>query len=250
MCFTRVRLSVSRKMPQFPKYVSDICQPAMEIVYLFCSRFEYAARPLSRFTLACNLKCVTLLIKVFDSRDVCCVVVGLQISPLAQLREGGIYIRLLGGFRKIKCSNGVEHVMMPPPGMPRPDKATLDGFSSFLETSIDQAAATNPRPGRATVHRLNRTEYANAVRDLLAHDVDATALLPPDDESSGFDNIADVLNVPPSLMERYLSASWNISRAATGNPGISPSTAVYRVRPDLSQDQHLDGMNTHIFEIA
>jgi len=132
--------------------------------------------------------------------------------------------------------------MMPPPGMPRPDKATLDGFSSFLETSIDQAAATNPRPGRATVHRLNRTEYANAVRDLLAYDVDATALLPPDDESSGFDNIADVLNVPPSLMERYLSASWNISRAAIGNPGISPSTAVYRVRPDLSQDQHLDGM--------
>ena len=141
-----------------------------------------------------------------------------------------------------KAIRKVRAGMMPPPGMPRPDKATLDGFSSFLETSIDQAAATNPRPGRATVHRLNRTEYANAVRDLLAHDVDATALLPPDDESSGFDNIADVLNVPPSLMERYLSASWNISRAATGNPGISPSTAVYRVRPDLSQDQHLDGM--------
>ena len=141
-----------------------------------------------------------------------------------------------------KAIRKVRAGMMPPPGMPRPDKATLDGFSSFLETSIDQAAATNPRPGRATVHRLNRTEYANAVRDLLAYDVDATALLPPDDESSGFDNIADVLNVPPSLMERYLSASWNISRAAIGNPGISPSTAVYRVRPDLSQDQHLDGM--------
>jgi mono/diheme cytochrome c family protein len=141
-----------------------------------------------------------------------------------------------------KAIRKVRAGMMPPPGMPRPDKATLDGFSSFLETSIDQAAATNPRSGRATVHRLNRTEYANAVRDLVAYDVDATALLPPDDESSGFDNIADVLNVPPSLMERYLSASWNISRAAIGNPGISPSTAVYRVRPDLSQDQHLDGM--------
>src|SRR4030095_8435149 len=91
-------------------------------------------------------------------------------------------------------------------------------------------------------HRLNRTEYANAIHDLLALDVDATSLLPPDDESSGFDNIADVLNFPPSLMELYLSASWNISRAAVGNPGIAASTATYRVRPDLSQDQHIDGM--------
>ncbi len=132
--------------------------------------------------------------------------------------------------------------MMPPPGMPRPDKATLDGFSAFLENSLDQAAALKPRPGRATIHRLNRTEYAKAIRDFLALDVDAASLLPPDDESSGFDNIADVLNVPPSLMERYLSASWNISRAAVGNPGIAPSMVTYRVRPDLSQDQHIDGM--------
>jgi hypothetical protein len=141
-----------------------------------------------------------------------------------------------------KVIRKVRAGMMPPPGMPRPDKATLDAFSTFLETSLDQAAALQPKPGRATVHRLNRTEYANAIRDLLALDVDAAALLPPDDESSGFDNIADVLNVPPSLMERYLSASWNISRAAVGNPHIAASTATYRVRPDLSQDQHIDGM--------
>ena len=132
--------------------------------------------------------------------------------------------------------------MMPPPGMPRPDKSTLDAFSAFLENSLDQATTLKPRPGRATIHRLNRTEYANAIRDLLALDVDAASLLPPDDESSGFDNIADVLNVPPSLMERYLSASWNISRAAVGNRGIAPSMVTYRVRPDLSQDQHIDGM--------
>jgi len=141
-----------------------------------------------------------------------------------------------------KVIRKVRAGMMPPPGMPRPDKATLDGFSAFLENSLDQAAALKPRPGRATIHRLNRTEYANAIRDLLALDVDAASLLPPDDESSGFDNIADVLNVPPSLMERYLSASWNISRAAVGNPGIAPSMVTYRVRPDLSQDQHIDGM--------
>jgi len=141
-----------------------------------------------------------------------------------------------------KVIRKVRAGMMPPPGMPRPDKSTLDAFSAFLENSLDQAATLKPRPGRATIHRLNRTEYANAIRDLLALDVDAASLLPPDDESSGFDNIADVLNVPPSLMERYLSASWNISRTAVGNPGIAPSMVTYRVRPDLSQDQHIDGM--------
>src|SRR5262249_55900555 len=88
---------------------------------------------------------------------------------------------------------------MPPQGMPRPDKAALDGLASFLETSIDHAAAVKPNPGHATMHRLNRAEYANAVRDVLSLDVDTTALLPPDDESSGFDNIADVLRVSPSL---------------------------------------------------
>ena len=132
--------------------------------------------------------------------------------------------------------------MMPPPGMPRPEAARLDALASFLETSIDRAAAATPRPGRTTIHRLNRAEYANAIRDLLALEIDATALLPPDDESSGFDNIADVLTVSPSLMERYLSASWNISRMALGNPAITSTTVVYRVRPDLSQDQHVDGL--------
>ncbi len=131
---------------------------------------------------------------------------------------------------------------MPPQGMPRPDRATLDGLASFLETSLDRAYAAKPNPGHATMHRLNRTEYANAVRDLLGLEIDTETLLPPDDESSGFDNIADVLRVSPSLMERYLSASWNISRLAVGNASIAPATATYRVRPDLSQDQHIDGL--------
>jgi cytochrome c551/c552 len=131
---------------------------------------------------------------------------------------------------------------MPPLGMPRPDAASLDGLASFLETSVDRAAAQHPNPGRASMHRLNRAEYANAIHDLLGLDIDSTALLPPDDESSGFDNMADVLKVSPSLMERYLSASWNISRLAVGNLKIAPATSVYRVRPDLSQDQHIDGL--------
>jgi mono/diheme cytochrome c family protein len=141
-----------------------------------------------------------------------------------------------------KVIRKVRAGMMPPAGMPRPDAATLDAFVAHLETTIDRAAAANPQPGRTTLHRLNRAEYANAIRDLLALEIDATALLPPDDESSGFDNIADVLTVSPSLMERYLSASWNISRAALGNVNITPATVTYRVRPDLSQDQHIDGM--------
>jgi hypothetical protein len=131
---------------------------------------------------------------------------------------------------------------MPPQGVPRPDKATTDGLASFLETSLDRAYAANPNPGRASMHRLNRAEYANAIRDLLALNIDATELLPPDDESSGFDNIADVLKVSPSLMERYLSASWNISREAVGDSRIVATTATYRVRPDLSQDQHIEGL--------
>jgi hypothetical protein len=141
-----------------------------------------------------------------------------------------------------KVIRKVRAGMMPPAGMPRPDAATFEAFVSYLETSIDRQAAANPRPGRTALHRLNRAEYANAIRDLLALEIDSTALLPPDDESSGFDNIADVLNVSPSLMERYLSASWNISRMALGNVAITPSTVTYRVRPDLSQDQHIDGM--------
>jgi len=141
-----------------------------------------------------------------------------------------------------KVIRKVRAGMMPPAGMPRPDAAAFEAFVSRLETTIDRAAAARPRPGRTALHRLNRAEYANAIRDLLSLEIDATALLPPDDESSGFDNIADVLTVSPSLMERYLSASWNISRTALGNVNITPSTATYRVRPDLSQDQQLEGL--------
>jgi hypothetical protein len=131
---------------------------------------------------------------------------------------------------------------MPPQGMPRPDQSAIDGLASYLEVSLDRAAAAKPNPGHAAMHRLNRAEYANAIRDLLGLDIDSTALLPPDDESSGFDNIADVLRMSPSLMERYLSASWNISREAVGDMNIAPATATYRVRPDLSQDQHIEGL--------
>jgi mono/diheme cytochrome c family protein len=132
--------------------------------------------------------------------------------------------------------------MMPPAGMPRPDKTTMDGLVSWLEKSLDRAAQASPNPGRDPVHRLNRTEYANAIRDLLALRVDVSDLLPADDEANGFDNIADVLKVSPSLLEQYLSASREISRLAVGDPGIAPVSQVYRVPPDLAQSEHIEGL--------
>lgn len=131
---------------------------------------------------------------------------------------------------------------MPPQGMPRPDAASVDNLVSYLETSLDRAAAAHPNPGHATVHRLNRSEYSNSIRDLLALNVDAASLLPPDDESYGFDNIADVLGVSPVLLEAYMSASRKISRLAVGDPAIRPVAQTYKTRPDLSQDQRMEGM--------
>jgi mono/diheme cytochrome c family protein len=132
--------------------------------------------------------------------------------------------------------------MMPPQGLPRPDQGTRDGLVSFLQTTLDRAAATNPNPGRPLVHRLNRTEYANAIRDLLALDVDSASLLPPDDSGYGFDNIADVLGVSPVLLERYLSAAGKISALAVGDPGVGPAGETFRVRQDASQDVHIEGL--------
>ncbi len=131
---------------------------------------------------------------------------------------------------------------MPPMGMPKPDAAARTALVASLESTIDQAAALHPSPGRNTLHRLNRSEYANAIHDLLSLDIDASSLLPPDDESYGFDNIADVLKTSPSLLERYMSAAWNISRLAVGDPAIGASSAIYRARADLSQNEHIEGL--------
>jgi len=131
---------------------------------------------------------------------------------------------------------------MPPAGLPRPAQPAYDSLVSTLETSLDRAAAAQPNPGRATLHRLNRTEYGNAIRDLLNLDVDASALLPTDDASFGFDNIADVLTVSPALLERYMSAAGKISRLAVGDPKTSPIIDTYRVRADVTQNDHIDGL--------
>src|SRR5215471_13085942 len=132
--------------------------------------------------------------------------------------------------------------LMPPSGAPRPDRAVLENFRATLETAIDQAAASKPNPGATALHRLNRTEYANAIRDLLAVDVDVATILPADDSSEGLDNIADVLGTSPALIERYVGAAAKISRVAVGDTDISPLSTTYKVRGDLSQDKHIPGL--------
>ena len=131
--------------------------------------------------------------------------------------------------------------MMPPQGMPRPDEATLEAFAVSLEQTLDRAAQGTVKPGYKPVHRLNRTEYGNAVRDLLDLQVDVTDLLPADDESNGFDNIAGVLRVSPSLLEQYLAAARRISSLAVGSDTDVVRLA-YRISPDDSQEDHVEGL--------
>ena len=131
---------------------------------------------------------------------------------------------------------------MPPQGSKRPDDATAHALIQTLETELDRAAAAHPNPGKAVLRHLNRAEYANAIRDLLALDVDTASLLPPDDSAYGFDNIGDVLGVSPALLERYLSAADRISELAVGDLSIGSGTKTYRVPLDRSQDQHLEGL--------
>jgi hypothetical protein len=132
--------------------------------------------------------------------------------------------------------------MMPPSGMPRPDETAVRTLVSSLQTSLDRAAAARPNPGASTLHRLNRAEYANAIRDLLAIDVDVASLLPPDDSVSGFDNIADALGVSPVLLERYLSAAMKIAPLAVGTYSDGPAESTYRAPADLNQTQHVEGL--------
>ena len=129
---------------------------------------------------------------------------------------------------------------MPPAGMPRPDEGGYDLSATFLETELDRYAAANPNPGRtAPLHRLNRAEYTNAIRDVLGLDVDAIdipSLLPADDSGYGFDNIGDVLSVSPVLLERYMSAAAKIARLAIGTPAARPDVATYEISKFLKQD--------------
>jgi len=129
--------------------------------------------------------------------------------------------------------------LMPPTNARRPDPATLETMIRWMEDELDKSAVTHlPPPG---LHRLNRTEYTNAVRDVVGLEVDATKFLPPDDSTSGFDNIAGALTMSPALMQAYLSAAGKISRLAMGNVS-GPTQTVYDAAPDTSQNSHIEGL--------
>ena len=131
--------------------------------------------------------------------------------------------------------------MMPPEGRPRPEAPVLAAFIDQLETRLDRAAAAVPNPGRPILHRLNRTEYANAVRDLFGLEIDTTSLLPPDDMSQGYDNMSDVLTISPTLLESYLAAAGRIARMTVGDPKATPSVDTYIVPQAFSQMRHVPG---------
>src|SRR5881397_81362 len=159
----------------------------------------------------------------------------LDTADLANIpSQSGIWEKVI---RKLRAE------MMPPVGAPHPDKAQLDRLATFLETSLDKWAAAEPTAGRPTLHRLNRAEYGNAIRDLFALDaVDTTQYLPPDPEAYGFDNIADSLGTSPALMERYLSIAWKVARTAMADAKIPATTETFRARMDLTQRDHIEGL--------
>ena len=167
-----------------------------------------------------------------------------------QLRTGGLVLSGLDVAQAGRQPELWEKVVrklrtgaMPPAGMPRPDKTTYDSLATYLERQLDQAAAADPYPGRPSVHRLNRFEYTNAVRDLLAVEIDGKAFLPADDSRHGFDNIGDVLTVSPLLLERYLSAARKVTRLTIGDRDASPVSETYSVpKYNLQDDQMNDDL--------
>ncbi len=186
------------------------------------------------------------------------IVNGRDTAPsmlVSQLRITGLAVDTLDVERVGPDSDAWERVIrklqsrtMPPPGRPRPDDATYDGVIAWLETELDRAAAAAPNPGRRpALHRLSRTEYQNAVRDLLALDhlpkeFDVATLLPADNATSGFDNLAELLFVSPATLERYLAAARKISRLAVGDTTMPPIVDRYQLDRDLIQDDHLEGL--------
>src|SRR5689334_4220145 len=155
----------------------------------------------------------------------------------SRLKTAGLLLDTLDPARVADHAEQWEKVVtklrtgeMPPPGRPRPDAETYRAVASALEAALDAAAAANPHPGRVPVHRLNRTEYANAVRDLLGLEVDARALLSADEaDQEGFDNVASVLSVSPALLENYLSAARALSRLAVGDPALHPVIDTFKI---------------------
>ena len=172
-----------------------------------------------------------------------------------RLQTAGLALDAVDVTRVVEGSEVWEKVVrklrkgdMPPAGRPRPDQATSHAVASWLETALDGDAARHPMPGTSPAfHRLSRTEYKNSIRDLLAlgdlpREMDVDVVLPADNSTTGFDNLAELLFVSPTLLERYLAAAQKISRLAIGGPAIEPMVDTYRFPSELRQDQHVEGL--------
>ena len=174
-----------------------------------------------------------------------CVACHNQRRATAALALDEVDLRQVGAHSEVleKVLLKLRSRSMPPAGRRRPEPAAYESTASWLEHELDRAAAENPNPGMPPAHRLNRTEYANAVRDILALEIDAAKLLPADEAGFGFDNIADTLSFSPLLLERYLGAARRISRLAVGDPSMRPEVVTYTTSrlevPDerLSEEQ-------------
>ena len=163
--------------------------------------------------------------------------VGLTLDTLDLATVGADAVHWEQVVRKLRAG------LMPPAGRPRPDEATQDAFQAWLESQLDDAWAARPDPGRtAPFHRLNRAEYGNAIRDLLALEINVDDFLPADDASFGFDNIGGVLRMSQSLLERYLSAGRSISRLAVGSPPPTAVSETYRAAQDEQQHERAAGL--------
>ncbi|HKE82179.1 MAG TPA: DUF1592 domain-containing protein [Vicinamibacterales bacterium] len=141
-----------------------------------------------------------------------------------------------------KVVKKVRTGMMPPSGARKPERTMLDAFASELESRLDRAVDPNAALATPALHRLNRTEYANAIRDLLALDIDANTLLPADGSSQGFDNLAEALAASPALIQGYVSAAMKISRLAVGERTMAPVQITFAPAPGLAQDRHIEGL--------
>jgi mono/diheme cytochrome c family protein len=163
-------------------------------------------------------------------------------------KAGGLVLANFSAMRAHEQPEVVERMirklragMMPPAGAKRPDAATIAALTTALESRMDEHAAANPNPGWRPFQRLNRAEYTRAVKDLLGIEVDVTAFLPADTMSHGFDNVADVQGLSPTLLEGYLRAASQISRLAVGDRDATPAVVTYKVGRTMSQMRHVEG---------
>lgn len=146
-----------------------------------------------------------------------------------------------GAARAEKVIRRLRAGLMPPGGAPRPDRATSEALAHSMEEAIDKAAAARPYAGAPELHRLNRAEYRNSVRELLGIDADVASMLPPDEVGRGFANMSDALSVNPALVQGYVRAASKISRAAVGDAEASPAMTMYKVPKVVNQMRHVDG---------